>query len=94
MPRAVREPIQAYLTAAEREDLDRAARELGVSRSEALRRGIRSLVRGRASGALADLAEEGIVSPATAPATSPPRSAPVAPLDALLAEIDADRDER
>jgi hypothetical protein len=44
-PRAkrVREPIQVYLTGAERTTLDRLARELGVSRAEVLRRGIEML---------------------------------------------------
>ncbi|MCH7715377.1 MAG: ribbon-helix-helix protein, CopG family [Gemmatimonadetes bacterium] len=40
MARRVREPIQVYLTAAERTELDRAARDLGISRSEALRMGL------------------------------------------------------
>ncbi|MBI2404278.1 MAG: ribbon-helix-helix protein, CopG family [Gemmatimonadetes bacterium] len=40
---AVREPIQVYLTGAERARLDRLARELGVSRAEVLRRGLDTL---------------------------------------------------
>jgi len=44
----VREPIQVYLTHAERATLDRLARELGVSRAEALRRGIEVLETQRA----------------------------------------------
>ncbi|MBI4421879.1 MAG: ribbon-helix-helix protein, CopG family [Gemmatimonadetes bacterium] len=39
----VREPIQVYLTAAERAKLDRLAAELGISRAEALRRGLDAL---------------------------------------------------
>ena len=39
----VREPIQVYLTQAERAKLDRLARELDVSRAEALRRGMDAL---------------------------------------------------
>lgn len=38
----VREPIQVYLTADERTELDRLASEEGISRAEVLRRGIRS----------------------------------------------------
>ena len=41
--RSVREPIQVYLDRSEREDLDRLATKLGVSRAEILRRGIRAL---------------------------------------------------
>lgn len=40
---AVREPIQVYLTKTERAQLDRLAGELGISRAEALRRGLRAL---------------------------------------------------
>lgn len=39
---AVREPIQVYLSADERTELDRLAHEEGISRAEVLRRGIRS----------------------------------------------------
>jgi len=42
-PPRVREPIQVYLTPAERSTLDRLAQELGVSRAEVLRRGIETL---------------------------------------------------
>jgi hypothetical protein len=38
----VRDPIQVYLTAAEREELDRLASVHRISRAEVLRRGIRS----------------------------------------------------
>ena len=41
-PNKVREPIQVYLTAEERTELDRLANEEGISRAEVLRRGIRS----------------------------------------------------
>ena len=40
--REVREPLQVYLTTAERETLDRLARQAGISRAEVLRRGLRS----------------------------------------------------
>ena len=39
----VREPIQVYLTSAERERLDRLASAFGISRSEVLRRGLTEL---------------------------------------------------
>ncbi len=104
MARRVREPIQVYLTTAERTELDRAARDLGISRSEALRRGIAALRRpvaawgwgrGRGRGPLADLASEGLLAPPRAQASGPPpRGAPVAPLGELLGELRADRDDR
>jgi len=94
MSRTVREPIQTYLTAAERDDLDRAARELGVSRSEALRRGVRALLRGRPTGALADLEAKGLVAPAATGPSGPPPAAPVTTLDDLLDELAADRANR
>ena len=40
MVKHVREPIQVYLSGQERAELDQAAEELGVSRSEVLRRGV------------------------------------------------------
>jgi len=48
--RAVREPIQVYLTAEERTELDRLAVEEGISRAEVLRRGIRSYALESAGG--------------------------------------------
>jgi len=93
MPRSVREPIQVYLTPEERAELDRAAAEQGVSRSEVLRRGIRAVEPTRYAGVLRDLAAEGYVSAPAAGPGAPPPSAPVAPLADLLAELDADRGE-
>ena len=90
----VREPIQTYLTVEERAELDRVARELGVSRSEALRRGIEALGRVRRDSALRDLVQEGAVTPAAAGPGGPPPSAPVASLSELLAELDRDRADR
>ncbi|HVQ74012.1 MAG TPA: hypothetical protein VMT79_00580 [Candidatus Binatia bacterium] len=90
----VREPIQTYLTAGERADLDRVAADLGISRSEALRRGIRALARVRYDGPLRDLVGEGLVTPPTAPQGDPPPSCPVAPLADLLDELSADRADR
>ena len=94
MATIVREPIQVYLTPEERTELDRTARELGVSRSEALRRGIRALAPGRYGGLLRDLSAEGYVTPPRAPAGPPPPAAPVAPLETLLAELADDRGDR
>ncbi len=46
MPSSVREPIQVYLTRRERAALERLARQMGVSRSEVLRRGLSALATG------------------------------------------------
>jgi len=94
MAKQVREPIQVYLTGQERAELDRAARELGVSRSEVLRRGVEAMRTRPLAGLLRDLASEGYVTPAQIPGGEPPPSKPVAPLGDLLAELEADRAER
>lgn len=94
MTKKVREPIQVYLTAEERAALDRAARELGVSRSEALRRGIGAMRDSGTAGALRDLADAGYVTLAAAPPGAPPPSRPVARLKTLLAELARDRGEQ
>lgn len=94
MGNTIREPIQTYLTAEERSELDRAAEEMGVSRSEALRRGIRALRRPGRAAALRDLAEEGLVTPATAAPGEPPPSRPVGRLGEILAELAEDRADR
>ena len=94
MPKAVREPIQVYLTPQERAELDRTAQEMGVSRSEALRRGVRALGDTGYEGALRELADEGLVTPPTAGPGEPPPSAPVAPLNDLLNELVQDRQDR
>jgi hypothetical protein len=94
MPKQVREPIQVYLTSQERAELDRAAAELGVSRSEVLRRGIEAMRARPLSGLLRDLAGEGYVAPATVLAGTVPPSKPVAPLAELLDGLDADRADR
>ena len=93
MSKVIREPIQVYLTPEERAQLDRAAGEMGVSRSEALRRGIRAVDTTRYSGILRDLADEGYVTPPTAGPGPPPPSAPMAPLRELLAELAHDRSD-
>ncbi len=94
----VREPIQTYLTGGERAELDRLARELGVSRSEILRRGIEALgVTGSRTGTLPDplaaLVGEGVV---TLPrqALAVPETRPVVPLADLIEELRNDRDAR
>lgn len=97
MPDGVREPIQTYLTAEERTELDRVASELGVSRSEALRRGITALGRPRYGGSLRELAGDGLVTPPLAGGgdpVRPPPSRPVAALEELLDELARDRRDR
>jgi len=95
MPKEVREPIQVYLTNQERAELDRAAEELGVSRSEVLRRGVEAMRGARPlAGLLRDAAAEGYVVPARIPPGDPPPTKPVATLEELLAELEADRGER
>ena len=94
MTKTVREPIQVYLTAQERAALDRAAREMGVSRSEALRRGVRALGDSGYEGALRGLAKDGFVTPPTSGPGEAPPSAPVASIDDLLIELDQDRRDR
>ena len=94
MAKLVREPIQVYLSPDERSELDRAARAMGVSHSEALRRGIQAIAGGQASGAFRDLADGGYLTPpTTGPGVVPP-SGPVAPLKDLLAELADDRADR
>jgi hypothetical protein len=94
MVKQVREPIQVYLTIQERAELDRASRELGISRSEVLRRGVEALRTRPLGGLLRELAAEGTVTPARVSSGEPPPSKPVAPLADLLTELDADRAER
>lgn len=94
MSKEVREPIQVYLTSQERSELDRAAEELGVSRSEVLRRGVEAMRARPLSGLLRDVAAEGYVTPARIPPGSPPPSHPVASLQELLIELEADRSDR
>jgi len=91
MDRTVREPIQTYLSEEERAELDRAAEALGVSRSEALRRGIRALARKRQDR---EPTPPDVITPAKAPPGAPPPSIPVAPLAEILRELEQDRGER
>jgi hypothetical protein len=94
MSKEVREPIQVYLTSQERAELDRAAQELGVSRSEVLRRGVEAVRTRPLAGLLRDVAAERYVVPARIPPGDPPPSKPVARLEALLTELDGDRADR
>lgn len=54
MPRRVREPVQVYLDAHDRDLLEDLARRTGLARAELLRRGLRQLgdrlLRGQAPG--------------------------------------------
>jgi hypothetical protein len=93
MARVVREPIQVYLTRQERSELDRVAKEMGVSRSEALRRGVRALGSEGYEGELQDLTDEGLVTPPKGVAGDPPPSAPVAALNDLMKELAQDRQD-
>ena len=43
MPRHVREPVQVYLDAGDRDLLESLARSTGLSKAELLRRGLRKL---------------------------------------------------
>lgn len=94
MAKIVREPIQVYLTPNERTELDRAARDLGLSRSEVLRRGIGMAGGVDYAGPLRDLVDDGYVSPPATGPGAPPPSAPVARLRTILSELNADRGEQ
>lgn len=91
-PNAPREPIQVYLAPEERAELDRLSSLLGVSRSEALRRGIAALadeLRGGAGGAAPSgwwsaLENPELVTPRRAAPGPPPPSRPVALFRELL----------
>ncbi len=94
MVKHVREPIQVYLSSQERAELDRAAEELGVSRSEVLRRGIEAVRSRPLSGLLRGVAADGLVTPATIGPGDPPPRKPVASLADLMCELDEDRANR
>ncbi len=95
MVKRIREPILVYLTEEERTDLDQLAAAMGVSRSEALRRGVAALAPTTlATGPLAALAEEGLATAARVEGGEPPAGRPVAPLCDLLDELRTDRDGR
>ena len=82
----MRQPIQVYLTPAERGLLDRRAAELGLSRSAVLRQGLRAI-----ADAGSRTASDWFTPPSVAPGAPPPPSLPVAPLEQLLAELKQDR---
>ncbi len=92
MAKKVREPIQVYLTADERSDLDDLAANLGLSRSEVLRRGIALLSQSPTPGEppIAD----GLLTAATITQGPLPTAPPVASLSELLKELREDRDTR
>lgn len=93
MSKSVREPIQVYLTPAERDVLDRCAAELGVSRSEVLRRGLQ--VMGDPAGTSPGRGQtDEWLTPASLAPGAPPPSLPVAPLKRLLDELEQDRGGR
>jgi len=92
----VREPIQVYLSTAERERLDRVAERLGVSRSEVLRRGLEEVAEREKDEALADLVRRGILKPARSTYTPIPDSErrPIMTFDELMADLDEARADR
>ncbi len=94
----VREPIQVYLTEAERARLDASAGALGVSRSEVLRRGIDALQRPLTGAdvpdALTPLVDRKLLTPARSSVRAVPASLPVAPLAEVLAGLELDRSDR
>ena len=90
----VREPIQVYLSTAERDQLDRLASRLGVSRSEVLRRGLETIAERDKDTALADLVRRGILRPPLITEGPVPPGEPVASLEVLLKELDEDRADR
>lgn len=96
MTNSVREPIQVYLSAEERSDLDRAASELGVSRSEVLRRGVEAMSDPEPTGpSQGERAGAGpLISRPSRSTVDPPPRKPVSPLKEILTGLDDDRAER
>jgi hypothetical protein len=90
----VREPIQVYLSTAERERLDRVAARMGVSRSEVLRRGLEQIAERDKDAAFADLIRRGILRPPLVTGGTVPQGERVAPLEDLLKELDEARSDR
>ena len=82
-----------YLTSDERNVLDRCAAELGVSRSEVLRRGLQAIGDPAGTTPGARTPDEWLT-PASLGSGAPPPSLPVAPLDQLLDELEQDRGGR
>ena len=90
----VREPIQVYLSTSERERLDRLAAELGISRSEVLRKGLERFADRERDTALADLVRRGWLRPPLIREGPVPEGERVAPLAELLKELDELRSDR
>jgi predicted transcriptional regulator len=94
----VREPIQVYLSTAERDRLDRLASRLGVSRSEVLRRGLEAMAETEKPGdaALADLVRRGLLRPALRPPAPLEDSErkPIMTFEELMADLDDARADR
>lgn len=92
----VREPIQVYLTTAERERLDRVAKRLRVSRSEVLRRGLEEFAERDADAVRQELIREGILTPARHTYTPLPESErrPIMTFEELMADLDEARADR
>jgi hypothetical protein len=93
----VRQPIQVYLSSAERTQLERLASRLGVSRSEVLRRGLGALGEAERPGdaALADLVRRGWLHPPLHPPAPLPTRKPVyKTLTEMLADLDETRADR
>ena len=92
----VREPIQVYLSTAERERLDRVATRMGVSRSEVLRRGLEEVAERDREEALADLVRRGILKPAIHTYTPVPdhQRNPIMSFEELMADLDEARADR
>lgn len=98
MAARVREPIQVYLSSAERAQLDRLALRLGVSRSEVLRQGLEAMGETDKPGdvALADLVRRGLLHPALrAPSGFPLKNRkPIMTVEELLRDLDEFRADR
>jgi hypothetical protein len=90
----VREPIQVYLSTAERERLDRVAARMGVSRSEVLRRGLEQIAERDKDAAFAELIRRGSLRPPLVRGGPIPPGRRVAPLEELLKELDEARSDR
>ena len=92
----IREPIQVYLSTAERDRLDRVAKRLGVSRSEVLRRGLEEFADRDRDEMRADLIRRGILKPARGTYTPLPESErrPIMSFEELMADLDEARADR
>lgn len=89
----VREPIQVYLSTAERERLDQVAKRMGVSRSEVLRRGLEEVAEREKEERLAELVRRGILKPALHTYTPIPEHErrPIMSFEELMADLDEAR---